>query len=262
MNKRIMRAVAILPLALLVIATGCFGAKPVDKPEASTTLTLYSTDPGGPEVQEVLDRAKAAFEQAHRGVTVHYAFTTLDRYFTDLDKLVQSAEPPDLIIMGQAEFAPFEEKGYLQDLQPLAKANGDTLSNYYDEAIVKLGVVKNRLVALMINVSPVVVAYNTKVFAQANLPVPKDSWTWDDFANTAKRLRDTVGAGRNNFQAAAFPPGERLLAPLVLGRGGSYTSPDGTTVKGYLDGKDSVLVYEDAGAREKRHYSRHAEADA
>ena len=36
-------------------------------------------------------------------MTVHYAYTTLDRYFTSLDKLVQSGESPDLIIMGQAE---------------------------------------------------------------------------------------------------------------------------------------------------------------
>ena len=102
--------------------------------------------------------------------------------------------------------------------------------------------VNSKLVAVMLNVSPMVVAYNKSWFEQAGLPFPSDTWTWEEFAETAKALQAKVAPGDQSRQAALFPANERFLSPMVMSKGGSYVSPDGSTLRDYLDGKESVAA--------------------
>lgn len=76
---------------------------------------------------------------------------------------------------------------------------------------------------------PVILYYNKKLFQEAGVPFPDDSWTWDTFKDAAAKLtRDTDGDGKPDvygFTLNGWPP----VAMFIWQAGGDLVGPDGTT---------------------------------
>lgn len=238
------RLMMLLAIVLAAMASGCKDeAKSVDSTNIGSELVFYSIDPG-PVLYPVLNKAKAKFEAGHKGTKVRFEYTSLNDYYKKLHSLVQSGQSPDVIVVGPAQFHTFERNKYLMDMQLLAKADGFSLESYFDRSLLNLGTIHSKLVAVMLNVSPMMVAYNKSWFEQAGIPYPNENWTWEEFAEIANTLQAKIAPDDPTRQAAIYPAGERFLSPMVISRGGSYVSPDGATLKNYLDSKETAAALE------------------
>jgi ABC-type glycerol-3-phosphate transport system substrate-binding protein len=69
--------------------------------------------------------------------------------------------------------------------------------------------------------------YNKKLFKEAGVEPPKESWSWDEFAQACRKLTKKDSAGRHT-QYGAYLPLSWICRTLVLENGGAYFSADGT----------------------------------
>ncbi len=75
------------------------------------------------------------------------------------------------------------------------------------------------------------VAYNTKVFADAGVPVPRAGWTWDEFVATARRLTNpSKGIFGTGWPADGGEDCVWRVYPMIWDAGGDILAKDGKTV--------------------------------
>src|SRR5205823_1455309 len=113
-------------------------------------------------------------------------------YGTKLLTQLAAGTAPDVFQVGDGDVAKLVSKGVIDDLEPYMAADKMDKSIFF-EGVYNVGVVNGKTYLLTKDFSPLVLYYNKDMFKKANVPEPKDGWTWTDFANTAKQL--TVRAG-------------------------------------------------------------------
>lgn len=95
--------------------------------------------------------------------------------------------------------------------------------------------------ALPKDFTPLVVYYNKRLFDAAGAPYPRDGWTWDDFAETARKLtRDADGDGKTDTYGTLVYTWMGYDIVWFWQAGGDVLSPDGRSAHGYLDSPASV----------------------
>ncbi len=137
----------------------------------------------------------------------------------------------DLLWLSQEYIAGYAEKGALLDIsdriakdsRPAAK-----LDDYYP-SVLQTAQYSGKTYGLPWIAQPVMLYYNPKLFDEAGVAPPDDSWTWDDFKDAAAKLtKDTDGDGKADQFGTAFngwPP----IQMFIWQAGGEVISEDKTT---------------------------------
>jgi multiple sugar transport system substrate-binding protein len=90
--------------------------------------------------------------------------------------------------------------------------------------------------------SPLVLFYNKKLFDEAGVAYPDETWTWDDLLAAAQQLTKPDGSQwgiqiPNSWGDWLWPRG---MMPLIFQNGGELISEDGTKTTGYLNSPETV----------------------
>jgi multiple sugar transport system substrate-binding protein len=194
-----------------------------------------------PTTQEIFQMAKKNFEAKHPNITVKIDATQYDNYMTKLQTQIAAGDPPDIMQIGERDFRRYMVKGIISDLIPYAKQDNANLDDL-NKNVMNTVMVDGKLPVIPLAPTAMAIYYNKKLFDQAGVPYPQDNWTWEDFVDTAKKLTK-VQDGKTVQFGALLPTSKDWVEPLVISRGGSYLSADGSTVKGFLDGPKSVEAY-------------------
>ena len=111
---------------------------------------------------------------------------------------IASGDPPDLAYVHESRFASFASQGammVLDDLlakQPLIDGN----DKYPLDILKRNNQWQGKWMAFPYGAAFLFIAYNKTMFQQANVPLPKEGWTWQDFLTAAQTLtKDTTGKG-------------------------------------------------------------------
>lgn len=121
----------------------------------------------------------------------------------------------DLVIMSDNDMqrVPLDEFLPLDDIMPEQDFNNDQLVNVFRH--------RDRLYAVPLTYSPVFLACNPKLFADNGLEMPTKDWSWEQFAEAAKRMtRDSNGDGLNDIYGLGLS--SSLYRWPVLARKHSY----------------------------------------
>jgi multiple sugar transport system substrate-binding protein len=209
-----------------------------DKSIEPRTVTFYS-DSTNPDQKKLYDKAKELFEKNHPGVTVNFQYLsgttfTTAAYKKGIDDLIQEGNPPDIVTGGPSFFTNLDKQEYLADINVLVKRNNLNLEDYFERPLLSNLSHNQKQLAIPTSVTPMVVFYNKSVFMNAGLPAPTKEWTWNDLINATQKIQQQS----EQKITTVFPI--TSLTTLPLSNGGSILSPDGSTYKGYLDGKPSV----------------------
>lgn len=135
-----------------------------------------------------------------------------------------------------------EQESRLMDLTPFVKRDGVDLNGFY-ASILQQKVVDGRIMALPSYPEPLAVFYSKKWFDAAHLTYPQGDWTWEEHADIATKLTKIAPVVGGKY-GTSIPFDINWIEPLVLSKGGSLLSPDGSTAKGYLDGPSAVEAVE------------------
>lgn len=147
-------------------------------------IWLYPIDVG---TQEMTKQLVAKFEKENPDIHIEVQSVPGSQYQTKLKTLVAAGEAPDVFVCGDVYLAYL--KPFLSDLTDLATRDAKevNIEDYYP-AVQKLVKRDGHIYFLpqWFNVS--LLYYNKKLFDDAKEPYPTGSWTWEDYARTAKRL--------------------------------------------------------------------------
>lgn len=230
---------AALPAVLLALSAGCGPAGGA----AETVLRSANwSGPGNDPRFLGLERELIQeFEGRRPGVRVQVEqIPGPGLYEAKLLLMMLSGEPPDVLQLDASSAAVLVDNGLLLDLAPYMAADPDFRPDDYFDNVMEIARRGDRLFAVPLDFTPMVIVYNKRLFDAAGVPYPGDEWTWDDFLRAARALTIEAADGRPKQYGFQFENWMPLWMPWIWSNGGEIVVPDRRTVEGYFDGPRSL----------------------
>ncbi len=238
---RIRSVVAGVVLAALAL-TACGGnsdnagdAKVPDDPaqvKGDITYAIWDVNQQ-PAMQEMVK----AFNQKYPNVKVSISLATFEQYFTKLKTQGSSDNLPDVFWMNGPNFQLFAANKQLASLDSLTEAKQVDPANY-PKALNELYSLDGKQYGVPKDFDTIALWYNKKLFADAGVAAPTDSWTWDDYKAAAGKLKAALGP-KGIFASADELGNQGNYYPAILSNGG-YIIKDGKS--GYADPKTTEAL--------------------
>ncbi len=182
------------------------------------------------EFVKTVRRLRQEFEKQNPGVEVREeGIPGPGEYVKKLLQSFVAGTEPDIITLDASSAAVFIDNDVLLDLAPLIAADSEFNLNDFYENVVDIARRGSRLYAIPGDFTPIVMYYNKRMFDDAGVPYPKAGWTFEDFANAAKRL---TKPGQFGFKFVNWMPG---WITWMWNEGGDVLSPNGDRAAGFLD---------------------------
>jgi len=133
----------------------------------------------------------------------------------------------DVMTIHYTFFHDFARRGVFLDLGPLVRRDGYDLDDFF-----KVGLdcytCDGKLQGIPYKGSARLIIYNKKLFDDAGVAYPDDTWDWNDFLKAARRLtRDRDGDGRIDQYGTLFANDLLSMLPWIWSNGGDWLSGDG-----------------------------------
>ncbi|GED57145.1 sugar ABC transporter substrate-binding protein [Brevibacillus formosus] len=232
---------------LLAVVAGCSQAQPsgTDGTSSNTgtttpassdkkeTVTLRFATWDTDQMLKIQQDIAKQFEQKNPGVKVQ-----VEAYADGFDQKLVAAfgakNPPDVMYMW--DFPTYNAS--LEPLDEYVKKDPSVAIDDFYQGLLNYNRFDGKLFGLPAGFSTRVVFYNKKLFNEANVPLPTDDWTWEDFKSAAKQL--TVRDKKQYGFAVRSEPDTYDLQQFVWSNGSSFISPDGKTIEGYMNSKETA----------------------
>lgn len=204
-----------------------------EKEKITITFSLW----GDPAEQETTQKALDVYNDSQDKVYVKALQIGRDEYNEKLQTMATSGEMPDCGMVAEDTVIGWARDGLLSDVDIYAGQDNlplDYLAFKYNGKTVAYSAA-NEVLALW---------YNKTMFDEAGIPYPPttldEAWTWDEFIEVAKKL--TIDANGKHPGEAGFDKNKTVqygayvnqytwqLEVWALSNGGSFFSPDGTSV--------------------------------
>ena len=177
-----MRKPFILLLILISLLVGC-GSGQTD---GAVELDVALWDP---DVSEAVAKSVQAFEEKHPDVNVNVTYTPYNDYFTRLRTELAGKKGPDVFWMNGPNFYQYASLGLIKNLQPLIERdNLDT--SVYTPALKELYAYDQKLYGLPYFQDVIGLFFNKKLFDEAGIPYPDETWTWETVEEVGRKLTD------------------------------------------------------------------------
>lgn len=231
-------------LAVGIAATNLCGRCDDDRPDRRTVLRVANW--GGPSVDASFMKTEREiwdeFERRHPKVRLQIEnIPGFGQYVPKLLMTFVSGNPPDVLSLDGSAAAVFIDNNLLADLTPLIRDDATFHLDDYFSNVLEIARRGERLYAIPLDFTPMVMMYNKRIFDEAGVPYPRDGWTWSEFLQTAQKLTvvdpKTATPTRFGFNFQKEMP---LWFPWIWSNGGDVLSPDGRHAVGYLDGPATV----------------------
>jgi ABC-type glycerol-3-phosphate transport system substrate-binding protein len=220
MPKRVIRFTAAVVFALGGVWTPAM---------AQVTLIYSDWQLAEPVWGRSLREAFAEFEKQNPDIKIKPEAVALGQRDTRYTTALRAGKGPDVFALDANPIKQYIKEGWVKDLTPfIAKEGGSYLADWYPQL---LGPVTegSKVYGLPKNVSPIMLTYNSELFAAAGIAqAPK---TWAEYRAVAKRLTLATKPGGPVDQWGTLlvlaPAGFDLRFSVILrGFGGDFLTPD------------------------------------
>ncbi|MGI6366879.1 MAG: ABC transporter substrate-binding protein [Anaerolineae bacterium] len=199
-------------------------AEPADKEEV--TLRWGSWSVGNEAFTALAD----SFQENNPGVKVVQEAAPWAQYWDRLQVQMAGGEAPDIQWMSGAMFLNFVEKGFFLDLTPYSDADGLTLDEYFTQADVFT--YQDHVYAWPWFHTVSSGWYNKELFDEAGVDYPptdwQNTWSWDEFLETAKKLTKTRDDGRQQYGVVVSNAFEQCWGSFIWSNGGDVINSEFT----------------------------------
>lgn len=188
--------------------------------KGSGTLTVAIWDVGQqPGLQEIMD----AFTE-ETGIKTSLQVIEWDSYWTLLEAGASGGEMPDVFWMHSTYSQRYMSNDILLDLTDRIESSEKiNLDNYYKD-IAELYQYDGKTYAIPKDYDTIALWYNKKMFDEAKIAYPDETWTWNDFADAAKKLTAEDGSQYGTAIPAIF--NQDGYYNLIYDMGGYIVSDD------------------------------------
>lgn len=229
---------SILIVLLLGLLAGCAG------PSAKPTLRISTWGQAGDDsdYDRLVESIYQDFEKvaAEQGKKIDVRVEKMPAEYVPKMVLAHIAGvTPDVVTLDASSSALFVNNGMLKDLSPYLRQEPDLLEQFFPNTLqtAKRG---EKVYAIPTDFTPMVVMLNRRHFEEAGIPLPKPSWTWDDFLSISKALtlRDKAKP-RYGFLLTTWMPGWVMW---LWNGGGEVLDEENLKACGTLDSPQNVAT--------------------
>jgi len=205
---------SLLFCALLALPASAVSAR---TSAANVSLTFGLWDKNQiPAMQTIIKQ----FERLHPNVTITIQQTPYTGYFNKLTTLTAGSAGYDVFWMNAPNFPTYASKDALLDLTPYMSASHIDLGNY-PSALIGLYTWKGRHYALPKDFDTIGLYYNKTLFDKAHMSYPSCQWTWQDYANAAKKLTVKSGGRTVQYGTMVYNTLQQIYGGLFAAYGGA-----------------------------------------
>jgi multiple sugar transport system substrate-binding protein len=136
-----------------------------------------------PAVEEIVK----LFNEKNPNINVKIELTPYGQYFQKLETAATGGALPDVMWMNGAHVEQYAEGKVILPLSDLAKEDNYSLDNY-PESLIDLYTVDGKLYGIPKDFDTTGLWYNKKIFDEAGVPYPDDTWDWNQLKEVAKKL--------------------------------------------------------------------------
>jgi multiple sugar transport system substrate-binding protein len=153
------------------------------------------------------------YTQKHPQVTFQSSYGGIVGYQDKMVTQFSGGNGPDL--MQISDRLPFIANNQLLDLDPYIKAGRINLSDA-NQATLDAQRVNGKLYTIPWGLSANCFFYNKALFSSADVPEPKNGWTWDDYVDTLEKLKAGLPDGAFASEDVWAPAGTMSWQPFQL----------------------------------------------
>ncbi|PAE41316.1 ABC transporter substrate-binding protein [Bacillus sp. 7884-1] len=136
-----------------------------------------------PAIEEIIK----LFNEKNPNINVKIELTPYGQYFQKLETAATGGALPDVMWMNGAHVEQYAEGKVILPLSDLAKEDNYSLDNY-PESLIELYTVDGKLYGIPKDFDTTGLWYNKKIFDEAGVPYPDDTWDWNQLKEAAKKL--------------------------------------------------------------------------
>ncbi len=227
---------------LLLLAIGGCGRGTPDDPEVVLRVSNWGSPATETTFMALERELREAFEAEH-GVKVRIELIPGEgQYAPKLMMMHLADNMPDVVHLDASYASIFIDNHVLRDLTPMMQQDPTFDLDDYFPNVVAIARRNDANFAVPLDFTPMVMYYNKRLFDDADLPYPRNGWTWDEFLETAKALTiaddDPTRPPRQfGFKFFNWMPSWVLW---IWANDGDVLGPDGKRASGYLDGPNTL----------------------
>lgn len=165
-------------------------AKKVTSDDGKTTIKI--TWWGGQSRHDYTQKMLDLYTESHPDVNFEAIPSGWDGYFDKLSTQAASGSMPDIVQMDYLYLTTYAKNNSVADLQQFINDGTIDVSNI-DEDLLSTGQSNDILAGAVLSSSLMSVGYNPDVFKEAGLEEPTSEWTWNDFIETNKTIKEKTG---------------------------------------------------------------------
>lgn len=155
----------------------------------SKQITLRFTYWGDQTRDQLTQKVIKLYEQSHPNIKIIPEFSGFDGYFQKLDTEFAAGNAPDIIQYG-GNINDYINKGVVLPLNKY-EGNGLDLSNQA-KSMIDAATFGGKLYGVCLGVNAGGLLIDKTDFQNANVPLPSNTWTWNDLENTGKQITQAL----------------------------------------------------------------------
>ncbi|MGI6173172.1 MAG: ABC transporter substrate-binding protein [Christensenellales bacterium] len=156
-------------------------------------------------------------------------------YWDKMSVAIPSGEAADVFMVNALHMVDYITNGYLLDIADLFETGAIDLANYAPSTYMT-STVNGKTWGVPKDYDTIAIAYNKAVFDAAGVEYPKNGWTWDEFVETCKAIKEATG-----IYGVALNGDMQSLGYLTFASGGKDFNEDGTCA---LNSEEVIGAYQ------------------
>jgi multiple sugar transport system substrate-binding protein len=210
---------------------GSGAASPVagyDGPPATLEYSIWGDPAEINNQQAIVDD----FVAANPNIDVNVTVSDWEPYWDKLQTGLAGGDAPDVFAMDGPLGPDYQSRDVLLDLTPYIEGESYDLGQLDDNAVKDFTTADGKQFGLPRDLNVIALYYNKKMFDEAGIPYPDDTWDWDKLVEVGKQLtKDTNGDGIPDQWGVYTETTdmENAWSSFVWQAGGDVLSADGTT---------------------------------
>jgi len=175
---------------------------------------------------------KKTFEDTHPDVYIKLEYSPDSAEPGPMVSRMVAGTAADVMMVDDDGLAFLASKGYLEHLGDLLERDREELMvDQFLPTALEAGSVNDVLVAMPFDGFCQLVYVSLDLFEEANIPLPDENWTWDDFVDIAQRLTvDSDGDGRLDKFGALFYLNTLDSLSVFAAYGAQWMNPEKTKI--------------------------------
>ncbi|WP_413375014.1 ABC transporter substrate-binding protein [Alkalihalobacillus sp. 1P02AB] len=221
--KSLSAFVVVLFLVISILTACSSSGGSATNEQGTVTLELAVWDQ---TFDPLLEQSIERLNEDYPHIQVNVTNTPWARYWDQIRTSIAGGSGPDVLWMNGPNFQKFAMNNLLSSLDSYVENDGMDTSQY-DDSVIDMYTFNDEQYGIPHFLSVTVFFYNKRLFDEAGLDYPDDTWTWDDIRENAKKLtKETDNGKQYGFLANTEP--QNGYYNFIYQAGGYIINEEGT----------------------------------